>query len=303
MKILFLTIFLLVFSACGKQNSEEAVSEKPTPKKTINIINTTKVERKDFQQKLFYYGYVKARKSAEIQSYSEGILKKIFVKNGRKVKKGTQLFALEGSYKIKNEELGLQTETAEKDIIKTSPTAGYIQLRKLEGNAVGEGDILAVITDLDTLFVEVDIFERDLKFIKIGDDVTVGKKENSRNGKVYFIEPQKNTQTDTQKIGIIFSQNEPPQFFPGDFVQILFVLKNHPHSLAVPSLAVLQDEDETVVIVKTDTGYQKRKIMTGIKNDKFTEVLSGLKEDDIVVTNGAYELLNKNIVGKYIIED
>jgi Cu(I)/Ag(I) efflux system membrane fusion protein len=54
----------------------------------------------------------------------------------------------------------------------------------------------------------------------------------------------------------------------------------------------------TMVWIKTGDGiYENRMVETGIQNKKEVEVLSGLKEGELIVTSGAY-LINSALVLK-----
>ena len=77
--------------------------------------------------------------------------------------------------------------------------------------------------------------------------------------------------------------------------------------LAVPTLAVtirkkeLKDDinkgdndDEEVVFVLEKNIVKKKKVITGIQNDKFIEIKSGLIENETVVT-GPYSVLTKEL--------
>jgi cobalt-zinc-cadmium efflux system membrane fusion protein len=74
-------------------------------------------------------------------------------------------------------------------------------------------------------------------------------------------------------------------------------------AIAVPSAAIQQVEQSTVVFVRrADTKFEARRVQTGNTVAGMVEIVSGLKEGESVVTEGAFHL--KSIIsGKELGED
>ncbi|MDB5136220.1 MAG: efflux transporter periplasmic adaptor subunit, partial [Mucilaginibacter sp.] len=69
-------------------------------------------------------------------------------------------------------------------------------------------------------------------------------------------------------------------------------------SLAIPVTSILSDGQGNKVWVKnTDGSFSSKMIQSGLGNQTFVPVISGLNAGDIVVTNGAY-LLNSEAIFK-----
>ena len=71
----------------------------------------------------------------------------------------------------------------------------------------------------------------------------------------------------------------------------------------VPVRALLRSGSHTVVLVVSSGKYIVRKVETGLENREYVQILSGLKPGETVVTEGAYELLHKNIAKQMKILD
>lgn len=76
---------------------------------------------------------------------------------------------------------------------------------------------------------------------------------------------------------------------PGQMADLTLVFKTR-QGLGVPSAAVLVRGGETVVFVAQDGQALARPVETGFQNDGWTEILSGLKPGETVVTEGQTQL-------------
>jgi Cu(I)/Ag(I) efflux system membrane fusion protein len=63
--------------------------------------------------------------------------------------------------------------------------------------------------------------------------------------------------------------------------------------LALPRTAVLDDKDLELVFVKQGDEYIPLIVETGINENGYVQILSGIQEGDVVVTNGNFQLKSK----------
>ena len=87
---------------------------------------------------------------------------------------------------------------------------------------------------------------------------------------------------------------------PGMFADITIHLNHHDRVLAVPRSAVLDDGPLKLVFVGRGNEYVPVVVETGIEEDGFVQVLSGIAEGDVVVTNGNFQL--KSIMYEDLLE-
>lgn len=300
--LLYLSILAVMsFNSCGKKQGNQAMHLK-------GLIKTAKVIRMDFRQTVGGYGYVRALKKVDIVSYTQGRVTNIWVRNGDKVTKGERLLSIEGYYKIKEEESSPPQkegpENPTRNIVRISPISGYVSLNtKNIGSAVQPGEILASIVDLEKVLVDIEVFGRDVELIKIGQAAEISSDGRNFKAKVLSVSATIDPQTGGRKVRIQISQEGPKRLLPGDFVKALVITSYHPSSLAIPAKAVLNDNGETVVMVKRGKTYEKRHIVTGLQNEGYVEVTGGLSVGEEVVTKGAYEILHRNIGKKFKVED
>ena len=68
--------------------------------------------------------------------------------------------------------------------------------------------------------------------------------------------------------------------------------------LSIPKSALLLSEEKAVWVETSKGQFEMRMVTTGRESREKVEVLSGLKEGEVVVTSGAYLLNSKNIIDK-----
>ena len=86
---------------------------------------------------------------------------------------------------------------------------------------------------------------------------------------------------------------------PGSFVEIFLKAKAISSALVIPAEAILEEQGEYFTYVQTSgEGFQKRQLKLGAFDGFSYEVLSGVKENERVVTKGAYQIKLATMSGK-----
>jgi len=177
-----------------------------------------------------------------------------------------------------------------------APIAGIVTFRDASiGQKVNNSMKMFEIINLEKVWLEADIFEKDLTKIKIGQKVKVRVSaylEEVFIGKIFYIGSTLTQETKTIKI-LVEINNKLEKLKPGMFANTHIVIGEKRETLVIPKEAVLEDENLKVVFVKEKEGYHRHVINSGIESDEFVEVLSGLSVGDIIVTRGNYQLKSK----------
>jgi membrane fusion protein, copper/silver efflux system len=189
-----------------------------------------------------------------------------------------------------------------------SPIAGVVTKRNVAGGQyVKEGDILYTLTDLNTVWIEADVFEADIPSVRRGLDAritTPALPGQSLRGIVSFLQPSVNSETRTM-VARIQVENRGMRLRPGMFVQVTFNTPLASDTLAVPRDAVLNTGKEQVVYVAKENGvYEKRIIEAQAVGDEYYSVTKGLQSGERVVTKGNFLIdsqtrLTGNITGMF----
>ncbi|MCP4365985.1 MAG: efflux RND transporter periplasmic adaptor subunit [Planctomycetes bacterium] len=182
-----------------------------------------------------------------------------------------------------------------------APESGtVIKKDVLKGQYVKEGSMMYTIADLAHLWMMADIYEYEMGLIKLGQDVeitTAAFPGQTFAGEVTFIEPFLNEVTRSLKVRVDVP-NPDLELKPAMFVNATFKIplgkpdqKGTAEVLSIPRSAVLYTGLRELVYVEMEKGlFEAREIKTGYDSEGYVEVLEGLKEDDVVVTRGAFLL-------------
>jgi len=177
--------------------------------------------------------------------------------------------------------------------IVTSPISGYVEHIMLKkGELATPGMQLMRIIDLDKLQVTAMLSESYLPVVKKGDMVTITfptfpdivlKEKVSRVGNV--VNQQNRTFTVEVEIN-----NTDGRLKPNLLATIKINDYNAENALVVPSLVIREDvKGSYLYVAEQQDGHwvsTKKYIVTGRSYMNETEVLSGLTEDELVVTDG-----------------
>ena len=184
-----------------------------------------------------------------------------------------------------------------------APFSGVLGIRQVDlGQFVSAGQILVTLTDLDTLYVNFTLPEKDKAQLALGQVVEVTV--DAFPGKIFkakltTIEPQIGTDTRTIKLQATLD-NPDHLLLPGMFAAVRVVLPHQPDVVTVPETAVDFSlyGDSVFVIVEDgsdDKGNPVLKVKrdfvkTGAHFDNKVVIESGLKAGERVASAGQLKL-------------
>jgi HlyD family secretion protein len=90
--------------------------------------------------------------------------------------------------------------------------------------------------------------------------------------------------------------NEDRKLRPGMKVQVLLTEEQDQVVVAVPTLSVVREGGETYVFVLSGEQAEKRKVQLGRLSETYQEVLSGVKEGELLIVSGQHQLKDKEKV-------
>jgi Cu(I)/Ag(I) efflux system membrane fusion protein len=172
-----------------------------------------------------------------------------------------------------------------------SPVDGYvIEKNVLEGAPVAPGDVLYRIAGLDRIWIDAEVYESELPSVAKGQEAEVtlpylpGKKFR---GRVSFVYPYLEDRTRTGRIRVELP-NPRLELKPDMYANVELV-RELGEKLVVPEEAVLYTGPRRLVFLDLGEGrLRPQEIEIGAKSGDDYEVLSGLKEGDVVVTSGNF---------------
>jgi membrane fusion protein, copper/silver efflux system len=174
----------------------------------------------------------------------------------------------------------------------TSPRDGIILERNaIEGMRAQAGETLFRIADHRVVWAIVDVSERDLGTMAIGQRAVVrarGFPGREFAGKINVIYPQVTKETRTARVRV--ELNNPELLLIHDmYVDTEIETGSAESVLAIPESAVLDSGSRQAVLVDKGEGrFEPREVKLGHRGEGYVEVREGLAEDDSVVTSANF---------------
>ena len=170
-----------------------------------------------------------------------------------------------------------------------SPIAGTVSSRQIRyGEALSPGRLAFQVVDLQRLRVEVNLPEKDLARLRIGQQARVRSEVLEgieAPGRLERISPVVDPATGTVKVTVAIDRGDTP-LRPGMFVNVDLVVDTHASALLLPKRAVVYDEGDPLAFVVQGDSAVRTALELGIAERDRVEVLSGLSEGDRVVVVG-----------------
>lgn len=182
-----------------------------------------------------------------------------------------------------------------KTVTVYSPATGVVTKKNaFEGHYVKAGVHQFEIADLSEVWVDVDIYEYELPWIKSGMPAEMelayipGK---TFKGEVLFIYPYLSIKTRTARLRLAF-KNPESELKPGMYANIYLKSELPNEVVVIPQEAVIDSGVRKVVFVSLGKGkFQPRDVKLGVEGNSYEfQVLEGLKEGEKIVLSGQFLL-------------
>jgi cobalt-zinc-cadmium efflux system membrane fusion protein len=199
--------------------------------------------------------------------------------------------------------LGIPEDKAQRiaspaDVITTfdvkAPIAGVITKRSANpGLNIDPATPLFTVTDLSTVWVIADLYERDFANVGVGSPVTITTAAYpglELRGRVNYIDPQVQAETRTAKLRAEVT-SAADRLRLGMFVDVSVAGRSGRAVVMVPKTAVQMMGTQSVVFVSTGPGrFAQRNVTPGDTMGNEIAISSGLDAGDMVVAEGAFFL-------------
>ena len=181
-------------------------------------------------------------------------------------------------------------QNALSNTVVKAPISGYIASRNAnKGQMVPAGVEIFSIKATQSVEAQINVTEAVISEVAVGTKAVVNvKAADAANieGTVTNLSPVKNNQTGMYLVCVAV-ENTDGKIKDGMFADITLTLSDSVDALVIPSEAVLEDkEGKKYVYVASENVAKRKNIKSGIINDKYTEVISGITEKDKVVVSG-----------------
>jgi membrane fusion protein, copper/silver efflux system len=173
-----------------------------------------------------------------------------------------------------------------------APRDGIVVERTaIEGMMANAGDVMFRVADASVVWALVDVAERELPGIMVGQTVSVrprSQPNRSFAGKVALIYPQINRETRSGRIRIELG-NPDAALLPNMYVDAEIATGSDKPVVAVPTSAVIDSGTRQVVIVDKGQGrFEPREVTLGQRGDGYVEIRQGIANGDAVVVSANF---------------
>jgi RND family efflux transporter MFP subunit len=168
-----------------------------------------------------------------------------------------------------------------------------VETNEILGHFVDVGSLLYHIADFSSVWIIVDVYEKDIHLLATGMEAMVevsaypGVTFRGQLTRIFDVVDDK-TRTIKARIE---AENINHKLKPGMFASAILTTKRSSMVLALPAGSIQREGDKRYVfVVPNDSTFVKRTIEIGKETQEKIEILGGLKEGERVVINGAFTL-------------
>ena len=174
----------------------------------------------------------------------------------------------------------------------TAPRDGIVLERNaVEGMRAQPGDVLFRVADTSVVWAMVDVAERDLGSIAVGQPVVVKARSfpgRQFSGNISVVYPQVNRETRTARVRIELP-NPDLALLPDMYVDAEIDIGNPEPVLAIPDNAVLDTGSKQAVFIDKGEGrFEPRAVKLGHRGDGYVEIREGIAEGEPVVVSANF---------------
>jgi cobalt-zinc-cadmium efflux system membrane fusion protein len=204
--------------------------------------------------------------------------------------------------RLKLANLGVHARRTDNRFVLHAPIGGTVTERNINPGMEIRPDLTAplfVISSLEQLWVQMDIFEKDIGLIHVGEKVLLRVPAylgETFTATVSYISRIVDEGTRTVKVRCILP-NPDARLLPAMYASA--EVQSDPGDLAIviPLTALFtEDESEWVYVDAGDFHYQKRRVRVGLRPKDRAVILEGLKPGERVVSAGALMLRSEQHV-------
>ncbi|MCX5766994.1 MAG: efflux RND transporter periplasmic adaptor subunit [Gemmatimonadetes bacterium] len=185
-----------------------------------------------------------------------------------------------------------RTGEVQKTLTLRSPLRGVVmQKNVLAGQRIMAGEAVYQVADLRTVWLECELFERDLAAVRVGQSVTAEFEfapDKRREGRVTFVAPTVAAETRTTKVRVELP-NADGALKPGMYATIILRGDARRDVLSVPRSAVLVTGTRVLVFVKSADGMlTPREVTLGETTEDRVEILRGVVAGESLVASATF---------------
>ncbi len=184
-----------------------------------------------------------------------------------------------------------ETRQISRTITMLSPIGGTVLKKNVDPqHYAAMGEDIYDVADLSTVWIYLDVYEKDIRFVKKGQQVQVTSEaypDESFAGEVTFVDPVMNADTRTVRVRTEFD-NQAGKLKPNMYVRASIAVPSV-NTLVVPASSVMSTGKRNIVWVEVEPNtFEPRDIVPGVTTETYVEIIDGLKEGNLVTETGGF---------------
>ena len=191
------------------------------------------------------------------------------------------------------DELANNGNTSSRLVYRAVDDALVLSLGTRSGNYVQPATTIATLASLDSIWVDVDIFETDATDLEVGLEAAIefpAFPGETWMGEVSYIYPELEQSSRTLRVRLVI-ENEDHRLKPNMFANVAIAADPRLDVLAVPREAVIRSgSGSRLIVVQDDGAFEPRAVRTGVSSGEQIEILQGLSAGETIVTSGQFLL-------------
>lgn len=251
-----------VLSLTGCSASADSKEEDSTTKEVEVTVGSIKEE-------ISLSGSVEASKLISVSSDEKSTVEEIYVQANEDVLEGEDIILLENGNVIE------------------APFDGKItKISVSEGESIDSNSTVFNIADNSTFKIATSVDESEITKVSVGQsvDITVSALNKEYEGTITSVDAEGSSSGSSVTFGVeVTLDGDVSDLYTGMSSEMSIVIKESNNALLVPIQAVKSKGGKYTVSVKSGDETKDVEVEVGIQNSSSVEILSGLKEGDIVV--------------------
>ncbi|MFN0158032.1 MAG: efflux RND transporter periplasmic adaptor subunit [Bacteroidota bacterium] len=184
-----------------------------------------------------------------------------------------------------------ETREVARIITMLSPISGTVMKKNVDPQHYAVmGEDIYDVADLSTVWIYLDMYEKDIRFVKTGQTVRITTEaypNETFTGRVAFIDPVLNADTRTVRVRTEFA-NSAGKLKPNMYVKAAIAMPST-NTIVVPASSIMTTGKRSIVWVEVQKNtFEPRDVMVGASTETYTEVVSGLEEGERVAGTGGF---------------
>ncbi|MFO7915157.1 MAG: efflux RND transporter periplasmic adaptor subunit [Candidatus Krumholzibacteriales bacterium] len=173
-----------------------------------------------------------------------------------------------------------------------APFSGTIIRKHITaGESVRSDTDIFTITDMDTVWADLQVFQSDAEFLEPGQELEIWSDHGTGpvRGRISVFNPVIDRDSRTSLARVVL-ENSSGRLRPGTFITARIAVGSHPADLVLKRDAIQEIGGAHCVFVRSADGFEARRVELGRTNSEYAEVAGGLEPGELVAVRNSFML-------------